>query len=44
MSQPALALPPTAPKKVTVATLASYKARGRQILRFARDDIHFSTI
>jgi len=29
MSQPALALAPTAPKKVTVATLASYKARGR---------------
>jgi 3-methyl-2-oxobutanoate hydroxymethyltransferase len=30
MSQPALALPPAAPKKVTVATLASYKARGRR--------------
>ncbi|HKW09646.1 MAG TPA: 3-methyl-2-oxobutanoate hydroxymethyltransferase [Gemmatimonadaceae bacterium] len=29
MSQPALALQPAAPKKVTVATLASYKARGR---------------
>lgn len=29
MSQPALAPQPTAPKKVTVATLASYKARGR---------------
>src|SRR5438552_11517365 len=30
MSQPALALPPAAAKKVTVATLASYKARGRR--------------
>src|SRR5947207_6369294 len=30
MSLPALALPPAAPKKVTVATLASYKARGRR--------------
>jgi len=29
MSQSALALPSAAPKKVTVATLASYKARGR---------------
>src|SRR5437762_13871293 len=30
MSQSALAVPPIAPKKVTVATLASYKARGRR--------------
>ena len=30
MSQSALAAPPTAPKKVTVATLASYKARDRR--------------
>jgi 3-methyl-2-oxobutanoate hydroxymethyltransferase len=30
MSQPALALPSAAPKKVTVATLASYKTRGRR--------------
>jgi 3-methyl-2-oxobutanoate hydroxymethyltransferase len=30
MSQAAVALPSTAPKKVTVATLASYKARGRR--------------
>ena len=30
MTQPALAVPPIAAKKVTVATLASYRARGRR--------------
>jgi 3-methyl-2-oxobutanoate hydroxymethyltransferase len=30
MTQPAVALPSAAPKKVTVATLANYKARGRR--------------
>src|SRR5690242_7673308 len=30
MTQPAIAVPPIAAKKVTVATLASYRARGRR--------------